>query len=52
MRRGDASVIDVWPAAMSVGSALPLLPLWLRRFRAVPLDLEAIYEDTCRRARL
>jgi hypothetical protein len=52
IRRGDTNLIDAWPTVLSVGANLPVLPLALRRFRPVPLDLEAAYEDACRRSRL
>jgi Protein of unknown function (DUF4058) len=52
IHRENANFIEAWPVVLSVGSALPLVPLWLRRFSAIPLDLEAIYEDVCRRNRL
>jgi hypothetical protein len=52
IQRGDASFIDTWPFALSIGSALPLVPLYLRRFKAIPLDLGACYEDACRRSRI
>jgi Protein of unknown function (DUF4058) len=50
--QGDANLIQGWPVALSVGVTMPLLPLWLRRFSAIPLDLEVAYEEACRRARL
>ncbi|HZW33716.1 MAG TPA: DUF4058 family protein [Isosphaeraceae bacterium] len=52
IRRGEANLIEAWPVALLVGGLLPLLPLSLKRFRPVPLDLEAAYEDACRRGRL
>ena len=52
IQRGDASFIDAWPFVLSVGSVLPLVPLYLRRFKAIPLDLGASYEDACRRSRI
>ena len=52
IQRGDSSLIDAWPSALSVGATLPLVPFCLRGFRAIPLDLEALYEGTCRRARI
>jgi hypothetical protein len=52
IRRGDASLLDAWPFVSAVGSALPLVPFCLRGFRAIPLDLEALYEDACRRGRI
>jgi hypothetical protein len=51
-RREQKNEIDIWPTALAVGGALPLLPLALKGSRAVPLDLEATYTDACRRSRL
>jgi hypothetical protein len=51
-RRDESNQIDVWPTALSVGGSLPLLPLAVRGFRAVPLDLETTYADACQRSRL
>ena len=39
--------METWNHPLSVGSALPTLPLWLSESLAVPLDLEASYEKTC-----
>jgi hypothetical protein len=50
--QGDANLIQGWPVALSSGASLPVQPLWLRRYSAIPLDLEATYEDACRRARI
>jgi Protein of unknown function (DUF4058) len=52
IQRGIASLIDAWPVVLSIGSVLPLLPLGLRGFKAVPLDLELTYEEACRRDRI
>ena len=30
-QRGDQSQLDIWPAALAVGQALPLLPLAIPR---------------------
>jgi len=35
-----------------VGQPLPLLPLWLAENVAVPLELEATYQGTCRIRRI
>lgn len=51
IRRGQNDEIDTWPAILSVGSNLPVLPLALRHAYPVPLDLNAAYEDACRRSR-
>jgi Protein of unknown function (DUF4058) len=52
IRRDEKNLIDAWPVELSVGRGLPMLPLSLRRFRPVRLDLDAAYEDACRRSRL
>jgi hypothetical protein len=52
IRRGEVNQIDAWPVPLSLGAPLPVLPLSLKRFRPVPLDLEAAYEEACRRSRL
>jgi hypothetical protein len=52
IRRGETNQIDAWTSVLLVGAKLPVLPLALRRFRPVPLDLEAAYEDACRHSRL
>jgi hypothetical protein len=51
-RRGDSNEIDVWAVALTIGGALPVLPLALLRHRAVPLDLEATYTEARQRMRL
>jgi hypothetical protein len=52
VQRGEFSQIDVWPEALSIGGRLPVLPLPLRGFGPVPVDLEATYNDARRRSRL
>ena len=52
VRRQDTNQIDVWSSALAVGGPLPQLPLTLRGFRAIPLDLEATYSDARQRSRL
>lgn len=39
--------LQVWPTTLSVGNALPTLPLWLNGEVAVPLDLEASHTAAC-----
>jgi hypothetical protein len=51
-RRGTANEIDIWPVALTIGGALPVLPLALLRHGAVPLDLQATYTETRQRMRL
>lgn len=42
----------MWAHTLTLGQSLPTLPLWLAEDRAVPLDLEVCYEDTCRVLRI
>ncbi|HWE37639.1 MAG TPA: hypothetical protein VG406_13815 [Isosphaeraceae bacterium] len=51
-RRGDGGRFDAWSHPLTVGQPLPTLPLWLADNIAVPLELEASYEETCRILRL
>lgn len=47
-KRGGKWRLDLWPFALTVGAPLPTVPLWLMANLAVPLPLEATYEETCR----
>ena len=51
-REGDAWHFRAWTHTLVVGHPLPLLPLWLADKLAVPLELEATYEETCRILRI
>jgi hypothetical protein len=52
-RRGaDSSHLQTWAHALAIGQPLPTLPLWLATELAVPLELEASYEETCRILRI
>jgi hypothetical protein len=51
-RAGDAWSLETWAHALTVGQPLPTLPLWLADNLAVPLELEASYEETCRILRI
>lgn len=44
--------LETWAHHLAVGQPLPTLPLWLTDDLAVPLDLEATYEQTCRGLRI
>lgn len=44
--------LETWAHTLSVGRPLPTLPLWLASDLAVPLELEASYEDSCRVLRI
>jgi hypothetical protein len=52
VRPTAADQIEVWPATLSVGAPLPLLPLPLDKGLCLPLDLEATYAEACQRSRL
>ena len=43
---------ETWTRPVALGQPLPTLPLWLADNLAVPLELEASYEETCRIFRL
>ena len=51
-RRQERNEIDIWPVPLAIGGTLPLLPLALKRARAVPLDLEGTYTHARERSRL
>jgi hypothetical protein len=51
-RRPAGDQIDVWPAPLTVGQTLPIMPLPLRGFGCVPLDLETSYTEARQRSRL
>jgi hypothetical protein len=50
--RDQAGQIEIWPAPLAVGQALPVLPLALNAETCLPLDLEATYLAACQRRRL
>lgn len=52
IRRKETNQIDIWPAELTLGTALPVVPLPIRGYGVIPLDLEATYADACQRSRL
>jgi hypothetical protein len=44
--------LQAWPEPLTIGGALPQLPLWLGSDICVPLDLEATYQATCEDLRI
>jgi Protein of unknown function (DUF4058) len=44
--------LETWTHTLAIGQPLPTLPLWLSENLAVPLELEASYEETCRVLRI
>jgi hypothetical protein len=51
-RNADAWLLEAWTNPLTLGRPLPTLPLWLADNFAVPLELEASYEETSRILRL
>lgn len=50
--RGEAWLLETWAHPLTLGQSLPTLPLWLAQNLAVPLELDASYEETCRVLRI
>lgn len=48
IKAGDDWRLDAWSHKLTIGHPLPTLPLWLAHDRAVPLELETSYEESCR----
>jgi len=48
----EAWLLETWAHTLPLGQPLPTLPLWLADNLAVPLELEACYEETCRVLRI
>lgn len=40
-------LLETWLESLSLGAALPTMPLWLTDNLVVPLELERSYEDAC-----
>ena len=49
---GDTPRLETWAHALALGQPLPTLPIWLADDLAVPLELEASYEETCQILRI
>jgi hypothetical protein len=50
--RADQPNLDIWEERLAVGSALPIMPLWLPGSLCVPVNLGESYNRTCREQRL
>lgn len=48
----SSRTVDVWFESLAVGRLLPVMPLAVRGFGFVPIDLEATYTEACTRSRL
>jgi len=51
-RQASGGQVEIWPRVLSIGQALPILPLALRNDGVIPLDLEASYSEARQRSRL
>jgi hypothetical protein len=51
-RHESQNQIAAWAVPLSVGTPLPVMPLPLRAYGLVPLDLEATYQEARHRSRL
>ena len=51
-KKDNAWLLETWTYPVAIGQPLPTLPLWLADNLAVPLELEASYEETCRILRI
>lgn len=45
-------LMDNWYHPLAIGQPLPTLPIWLKETRAISLDLESSYEETCSTLRI
>lgn len=52
VRRSDQEAIDLWRRPLTLGAALPTLPLRLTGDLFVAVDFESAYVEACRRRRL
>jgi hypothetical protein len=50
--RKKEDLVDVWPFPLAVGQKLPTVPLALRGYGCVAIDLEKTYEEACERCRI
>lgn len=52
VHRNKEDLIDLWHWPLAVGSPLPTVPLALKGFGCVALNLEATYAEACERSRI
>jgi hypothetical protein len=52
LRREKGDEIELWRNALTLGQALPTLPLGLRADLVIPVELESAYAEACLRKRL
>ncbi|WP_293336172.1 DUF4058 family protein [Microcoleus sp. CAWBG58] len=52
IERDGNQCLDIWQENLAVGSTLPTLPLWLRGEICLAVELNNIYDRTCREHRI
>jgi hypothetical protein len=52
IRKERGWLLETWAHSLALGQPLPTLPLWVAEDLAIPLELEASYEETCRILRI
>jgi hypothetical protein len=52
VHRGDENLLDMWLHELTVGGDLPTVPLALKGYGCVPLELNATYAEACERNRI
>jgi Protein of unknown function (DUF4058) len=50
--RDNKPLLEAWNQPLALAQPLPTLPLWLAEDLAIPLELEASYEQTCQDLRI
>jgi hypothetical protein len=48
----EATSLEIWQETLAVGQPLPAMPLWLKNGPCMKVDLEPVYERTCRENRI
>jgi hypothetical protein len=46
-KRGNQWFLETWMQSLGIGRSVPTVPLWLADDLALPLDLQASYEQSC-----
>ncbi|MBM4069346.1 MAG: hypothetical protein FJ271_10420 [Planctomycetes bacterium] len=53
MRHEDRRrLMDSWYHPLAIGQSLPALPIWRKETKAISLELEASYAETCKTLRI
>jgi hypothetical protein len=50
--KAEEASVEIWAESLSLGSPLPVLPLWLAADLALPLNLEETYQAACAARRI